>query len=124
MPSFESDIGMKSNKSRGIVGEAIALKHLESLGYEVIEQNYRHGYGEIDVICLFEDKLLVFVEVKRRKNNLFGNPESFVSNKQQQKILEVAEDYIHAINWKGDVRFDIIAIDDRSEIKHIPDAFY
>ncbi len=47
----------------GRLGEDIATKYLENKGFEIIEQNYRKKYGEIDIIAQ-KGKILHFVEVK------------------------------------------------------------
>lgn len=88
-----------------------------------MERNYRYGHGEIDIIGILDNELLVFVEVKSRSGNAYGEPEEFVSRKQRSLILKAAEDYIFAINWHKDIRFDIISITGR-EVLHIEDAFY
>ncbi len=110
-------------KTKGKIGEERAIKFLEENGFEIVEQNYRYQRAEVDIIALLNNDLLIFVEVKLRGNNVFGHPEEFVSETQQNLILNAAEDYIHAINWTGDVRFDIIAIDKNKSIKHFVDAF-
>jgi len=109
-------------KSKGKYGEDLAVSFLQKLGYEIVERNYRHRKGEIDIIAI-DGKLLVFVEVKLRKDIGFGQPESFVSNAQKRMVIDTAEEYIFAINWKKDIRFDIIAIHGE-QLEHIKDAFY
>jgi putative endonuclease len=112
-------------KNKGKKGEEQAAKFLQMLGWELLEQNYRHGRGEIDLIFLENDRILVFVEVKTRKNAKFGFAEDNISPAQQVKIYEAAENYIYAINWQGDIRFDVLAIVESSgEIHHAKDAFY
>lgn len=114
---------MNTNSLRGKYGEDLAVSYLEGKGFEVLERNYRHRKGEIDVIALYKNVLLVFVEVKLRKDAAYGMPEMFVSATQQRGVIEAADAYIHAINWQKDIRFDIIAISG-NEVYHIEDAFY
>lgn len=109
-------------KNIGESGEKQAHDYLVDKGYEILEQNFRHRRGEIDLICLHENTL-VFVEVKKRNNNEFGHPETFVSKKQERMIIQVADHYIYAINWHKNIRYDIIAITGE-ELYHIEDAFY
>ena len=45
----------------------IAL-YLQKLGFKILEQNYKKFFGEIDIIAKKND-LVVFVEVKARKNS-------------------------------------------------------
>ncbi len=113
------------NKSSGIAGEDLAEGFLIDAGHEILERNYRHGRGEVDIICLINNSLLVFVEVKLRKQGRYGEPEDFVSEQQANRIIAVADHYIHEINWKKDIRFDVISIrSDTGELKWFKDAFY
>ena len=113
-----------NSKTKGIHGENRASEYLEHAGFEILERNYQEGKAEIDLITLFNNILLVFVEVKVRKGDAYGEPESFVSEGQQRRIIRLADDYVHAINWTGDIRFDIISINAKGEVYHIEDAFY
>lgn len=113
-------------QSIGKKGENHAATFLKEQGYHVLNRNYRYKRAEIDLICKRQD-LLVFVEVKTRTSAAYGQPESFVSESQQQSIIRGAEQYLEEIGWTGDIRFDVIAILDRKgkqEISHFKDAFY
>ena len=112
-----------NNRIKGKYGEDLAVSYLEKKGFEILERNYRYKRAEIDLIGLLANDLLVFFEVKLRKNNAFGEPETFVGERQQELILEAAEDYILGINWQKDIRFDIISIKG-DELIHIEDGFY
>lgn len=110
----------------GKLGENKAAAFLTEKGYEILARNHRYKKSEVDIICQKEG-LLVFVEVKTRSSRTFGEPESFVSHAQQKAIIRAAEEYMHEINWAGDVRFDIIAIlsqGGKEELTHLEDAFY
>lgn len=110
----------------GDKGEFLAAKYLSKKGYSIIEKNYRAGKAEIDLICK-DQKTLVFVEVKTRTNQSFGNPESFVNESKAAKVIEGAETYIYNNNWNGAIRFDIVSIllvNGEADIKHFKDAFY
>lgn len=110
-------------KAKGNQGEAIAKRHYQSQGYEILESNYRYRRYEIDLIALLNDGLLVFIEVKNRSRIDFGEPESFVSEAQQDRIREAAEDYIFGINWQKGIRFDIFCVDAKGKIEVFEDAF-
>lgn len=110
-------------KNKGKYGEDLAVSYLHKKGFEIVERNYRFRKGEIDLITLLNNEVLVFVEVKLRKGDAYGDPETFVSRKQERLIIQAAEDYIFAINWQKDIRFDIISITG-SKVEHIEDAFY
>ncbi len=51
------------NKSRGIKSETIVCNYLVSLGYTILERNYRIPSGEIDIIAS-KDSTICAVEVK------------------------------------------------------------
>jgi len=112
------------NKNKGKYGEDAAVRHLKKLGFEILERNYRHRRGEIDIIALKANEFLVFVEVKLRTNLQYGDPEEFVTNAQERMIIQTAEEYIFGINWHKDIRFDIITVNPKGEVEHFVDAFY
>ncbi len=112
-----------SSKSKGKYGEDLARKYYIKKGCKILEINYRYKRYEIDLIVLSQEKLLIFVEVKSRDRNNFGEPESFVSIHQQERIKDAAEDYIFGINWKKDIRFDIVSIDRNEQLTVFEDAF-
>jgi len=102
----------QQNISKGKAGENIAVSFLEKQGLKIIGQNWRFSrMGEIDIIA--KDKnTLVFIEVKARSSNLFGNPLESVNEKKFNKIQKLAEIYLIKnpnITFK-DIRFDLIGI--------------
>ena len=115
---------MEKKRNAGIKGEQQARRYYEERGFEILEVNYRHNRAEIDFIALTKDeKLLVFVEVKKRSRSDFGYPETFVSTAQQDRIKSAAEEYIYGINWIKDIRFDIVSVDSYNQLEVFEDAF-
>jgi putative endonuclease len=114
-----------STKLIGNEGESRASTHMVSLGFKIRERNWRHRHDEIDIIAENEE-FIVFVEVKTRKSNTFGNPEAFVDRKKQRFMIRAANAYIKRYNIEKEARFDIIAITLNQEdgLVHLPDAFY
>ena len=111
------------NKIKGKKGEDLAKSQYEKWGCEILEENYRFKRSEIDLIVLKEESLLIFVEVKNRNRTDFGEAETFVSEAQQNRIKEAAEDYIFGINWQKDIRFDIVCVDQNDQLEVFEDAF-
>lgn len=108
----------------GDKGEKIAKDFLIENDYQILESNYRFKKAEIDIIAKI-DNLLVFIEVKTRKNKSFGNPEDFVSDRQKELIMSAADEYLFQ-NPSDRIRFDIISIimhASKISIKHFIDAF-
>lgn len=117
---------MAEHNELGTRGEEIATKYLVEKGYEVLERNWRYRYAEIDIIARKGDELAV-VEVKTRSTNYFGEPEEFVSKKQQQSLIMASNEYVVSNDLDVDVRFDIISIiinQKQQQVYHIEGAFY
>jgi len=110
----------------GAKGEDFACRYLVDNGFEITERNYRYKRAEIDIIAQ-KDSLLLFLEVKTRKNNVFGYPEEFVSDRKVELFMEASENYTEKICWQGNIRFDIIALtinNSSFDLEHLEDAFY
>lgn len=117
---------MRSTKCIGDEGENIALNHLLKNGYTLLERNWRCRKAEIDLIFKDED-VLVFVEVKTRKNNIYGEPEYFVGERQKSLYRDAASQYMEDISHLWEIRFDIVSViknDEEVGITHFKDAFY
>jgi putative endonuclease len=116
---------MAQHINTGITGEQLASRFLEQAGYTVVEKNYRYKKAEIDIVAK-KDNVLVFVEVKTRSSKSFGEPEEAVNQSKINLILSAAENFIEVIDWKYDIRFDVIAIHYTHplEIVHFQDAFH
>lgn len=118
---------MASHLDIGKRGEQLAKAHFLKQYYEILEQNWTFGKSEIDLI-VYQDGVLIFVEVKTRTGTGFGQPEDFVDAAKQQQMQKAAEEYIRLMEHQGEVRFDVISIllnaNNEPELKHIPDAFW
>ncbi len=109
----------------GQLGESMAQHHLQQQGYTILQKNYRYKRAEIDIIAQKEE-LLVFIEVKTRATDIFGYPEEAVNARKEKLLVNAAEEFILALGWEHDIRFDIISVTLTSPpvIHHIEDAFY
>lgn len=105
------------------MGENLAVEFLKEKGFQIVARNYRFKKAEIDIIVK-RDNWLLFVEVKTRSSNAYGEPEEFVDEFKAHRIFEAAEEYIFSTNWLGHVRFDVISvkIGVDPEIVHFEDA--
>ncbi len=104
-------------KVLGQEGEDRAAKHLEKLGYKILERNYRTRAGEIDLIALDRGEV-VFVEVKTRTNNAYGAPELAVNPQKQRRMINTALGYIRSKKLhQVPCRFDVVAISTAKERK-------
>lgn len=114
---------MSDKIKTGNEGENLAASFLKQKGFDIVARNYRYNRGEIDIIAQREN-WLIFVEVKTRSSNKFGEPEEFVTEFKAKKIFEAADQFIYNIDWQGHVRFDVISIKvgAETEIVHFEDA--
>jgi len=95
---------------KGKAGEDLAAVLLEKQGYEILQRNYRFDRGEIDLVAQ-EGGELVFIEVKARYNDRFGNPEDAVTPAKEEQLKKVAEGYLLEHTLDNQVcRFDIVSI--------------
>ena len=82
-----------ANRRFGEWGERQARLHLEGKGYVVLATNFRRRAGEIDIVAEQGDQL-VFVEVKARRGDAFGNAEESISPVRAERLAEVAEEFL------------------------------
>jgi len=95
----------------GLVGQAIARKRLEAMGYTVVIENFGVFSGEIDIIAM-RDGVLLFVEVKYRTDLELGYPAEALTKKKLRSFRRAAAAYIvhhNSIPYK-ELKFDAICI--------------
>ncbi|HEY0031370.1 MAG TPA: YraN family protein [Bacteroidia bacterium] len=115
---------MAEHNITGQKGEEMAARYLEEKGFTILETNWRFRNLEADIIARIE-KTLVIAEVKTRKSNFFGEPETFVNRQKQQNLIKTANEYVERMGLDLEVRFDIVSVvlNDNASVKHIEDAF-
>lgn len=94
---------------QGQQAEQQACEYLQLQGLTLIERNYSCRLGEIDLI-MQHNKSLVFIEVRYRKNRLFGGAIESITAKKQDKLQKSALHYIQRHKTRQSTRFDVIAI--------------
>ena len=100
-----------NKRELGKQSEEKAVCYLKNNQIRVTEVNFRNRQGEIDIIGYDKD-VLVFFEVKYRKNANKGFPEEAVGIKKQLQICYVGNyyRYIHNISIDTQIRYDVLAI--------------
>ena len=115
---------MVTSKASGDLGELIAAKFISSLGYKIIDKNFRGKFGEIDIIAK-DGNSLVFIEVKKRINSKFGTPEEAITKTKLKRIIKTIDYYLYRhdlSNNSNKIRIDVIAIsgsDGDTSLNHI-----
>ena len=79
-------------------------------------QNYHCRFGEIDLI-MKDAKTLVFIEVRLRSNNSFGNAASSITPQKQNKLILTAQHYLQ-LHGDSACRFDAILMS-RANLQNI-----
>lgn len=144
MVTASREPGRDPRRDLGARGERLAADHLEALGLEVIDRNFRTRLGEIDLVAR-DRRFLVFCEVKTRllRGGARGRPVgraprdplgplSAVGPRKRRQVRTMARAWLTAAARDGpappEIRFDAIGIwlDDRGrlvELEHVEGAF-
>jgi putative endonuclease len=97
-------------RSLGQYGERLAARYLGDRGMQVLERNWRCEHGEIDLIALDGDCLVV-CEVKTRRSTAFGEPVEAVTWRKAARLRRLASAWLAAHDVRPDgVRIDVIGI--------------
>ncbi|MBR2239243.1 MAG: YraN family protein [Prevotella sp.] len=109
----------------GVWGEELASAWLREKGYVILERDWHSGHRDIDIIAR-QGECTVFVEVKTRRNRIFGEPEEAVNWKKQKNLLRSINHYLNYKHIETPWRFDVITIIgvpgcSSPEINHIED---
>jgi len=118
---------MVAERTIGQRGEDAAAAYLERIGFTIVERNWRSKSGEIDIVAL-DGESLVLCEVKTRRTIAKGSPEEAVTPAKQKRIVRLAKQYVqHAGIEPVAVRFDVVSIlvlaEDRALLRHHRAAF-
>lgn len=112
--------------NKGRLAEMRAANYLRGKGYLLLEHSFSSRFGEIDLICEYEN-YVVFVEVKARGEDSIALPREFVDAQKQSKIIATASLYIQKYDVQLQPRFDVIEIymqnNKVKSIKHLENAF-
>lgn len=93
----------------GVAAENFALGYLRAQGLQLIERNFSCKLGEIDLI-MQADNVLVFVEVRQRKNANFGTAAASITPQKQRKLTLAAQTYLSRYPKMPACRFDALVI--------------
>ena len=100
-----------SNMNTTAIGkdaEDTAAQWLRSQHFQVLAQNWRTRWCEIDIVAQ-KSSVLYFIEVRYRKSNAWGDGIESITPKKQQQMEFAASLWLHQYKWKGDARICAIA---------------
>lgn len=117
-----------AGRESGSHWEKKAESYLRAQGLQLLQRNFSSRFGEIDLI-MEDEKTVVFVEVKYRRNNSHGSGADAVTFHKQNRISLTAAWYLAMNPGRAEqfCRFDVISIDpEKGEkgINWIKSAFY
>lgn len=124
---------MKHERSQfGDIGEDVAVRHLTSLGFDILALKYAKPYGEIDIVAK-KGKELHFIEVKTSmyyQNSAFL-PEIRVNAHKVRNLKKICETYLRETlapedqQWQIDVISVILNLDNTiNELNFIENAIF
>ena len=117
---------MDPRRRRGAEGEDAAAAWYTARGYRVLARNWRCPDGELDLIAV-RAELLVVCEVKARRGHDFGPGFEAVGWRTQRRIRRLAERFLRSAPVApAAVRFDVASVDlarRRPAVEVFQDAF-
>ena len=111
---------MTHRQDIGRRGEDFAAEYLKKRGYRIIGRNEKKKWGELDIIAIAPDKMLVFVEVKKVGGWDIEAEEQMTGSKMK-KFTRAAEIYAgnhqELIDDKKGWRLDVLALTENDDGK-------
>ncbi len=90
--------------------EEMTASWLSSRGWQVLERRWRSASGEIDLVCLDPDGVLVGVEVKLRRTSRSGEPEEALDARRLVRLRRALADYAAQRGVAAALRIDLVAL--------------
>ncbi|KQO60214.1 YraN family protein [Curtobacterium sp. Leaf261] len=104
-------------------GEEIAANWLVARGMRILERNWRCRDGEVDIVALDSD-VVVLVEVKTRTGPVGGHPFEAITPRKVARLRRLAVRWCAEYPSAGPrrIRLDAVAVhlhDDAEQVEHI-----
>jgi putative endonuclease len=94
----------------GKYGEDLAARHFVGAGLTILARNWRCDAGELDIVALDRDTLVI-AEVKTRTSTAYGLPAEAITHRKADKLRELALRWLQENPGGGrDVRFDLVSV--------------
>jgi putative endonuclease len=117
---------MRGKDALGRYGERVAARCLTDAGFEIIETNWRHARGELDIVAR-DGAVLVICEVKTRSSVAYGDPAEAVGTTKSNRLRSLGLQWLaeHPGQWEA-IRFDVVSVLKRgtapAQIRHVRGA--
>ncbi|WP_250448220.1 YraN family protein [Actinotalea sp. C106] len=115
---------MRAKDAVGRYGEKVAAAHLVEAGWTVLDRNWRGPSGEIDIVALDGEELVV-VEVKTRTGEGFGHPAEAVTPAKLARLRRLAAQWVTSHDERpASIRVDVVAVwasrRGAARVEHLP----
>ena len=95
----------------GALGEDFVAKYLVAKNYQILDRNWRIRDGEIDLVAMSENGILVFIEVKTRTSIAFGHPLEAITRDKAYRLQKLALAWLTVHHrWGFEYRIDAAAV--------------
>ena len=115
-----------ARQTLGRIGERVAARWLRRRGWRVLAERFRNGRRDLDLI-VERDGTVAFVEVKTRRDTVFGDPVEAVSWRKRRELIRSAKVWADRFGPAGAAyRFDVVGVvvvGPDARIRHVENAF-
>lgn len=111
---------MAAHNELGKWGEQVAADYLEAKGWRILHRDWKFDHKDLDIVCIDnKTNMIVFVEVKTRSTDLWGEPSDAIDLKKKNNIINAATAYLREYRLFGRTwRYDCISIVGSPETTH------
>ncbi len=107
---------------RGENAEQQAHQFLLKKGLKPVARNFRCKQGELDLIML-DKETLVIIEVRFRQTDKYGSAAESVTRNKQLRIIAATQIYLATHKINKPLRFDVVALSGNGNVDWIQNAF-
>ena len=100
------------DNSTGVLGEEYVAELIKKKGFKLVIRNYKIKMGEIDIIAK-NDKYIIFVEVRTRKEDGMIHPLETITPSKKNKVIRTATYFMMEHPFDLQPRFDVAAVETR-----------
>ena len=93
----------------GAEGERIAAEYLTKKGWRILDRNATIGRGELDIVAMDGNELVV-VEVRTRRIGKLTPPELSVGPHKLRNLIKTGRRYVDRARFDGNWRIDVVAV--------------
>lgn len=83
---------VKGKQEVGKTGEGLARQYLQMHGFQIVENNFRTRFGEIDIVAS-KNRQTYFIEVKTRQTANYGHPLEVMPPYRLRRLQKMAQIY-------------------------------